>query len=393
MYCTHENTAAEHRNTFPIFCSLPSRPGRNSVRFVCRLEKRCSRCFDFSRQARSGNEGTRSEAKVSNMRPIEMSPWFWCFGASIWHEKTSQYIFLSFQEKGKMNLEEEYKECLLLRYKIQVRTSQETHYVSTTEPSHLMLCKVRGFHGGDYEEWRLLGYKNQVRTSQETHYFSATKPNQLMLYKIWAFHGGDYKECSLLGLNLWRMVSSGMLRRVALVRTDVSEEPRASFIGVTRIGELGTTLAATSNLYKNPVRTSQETNYFPTTDRSRLILCIIWGFHGSYIEECHLLGYKNPLRTSQETHYVSATELNRLMLCKIWAFRAITMKNVTQLLVAANFVPISRILVILMMEAVRSSETSVLTSSTLRNIPDYFIFHSNSRESLKSYRFNIIYNL
>jgi hypothetical protein len=37
-----------------------------------------------------------------------------------------------------------------------------------------------------------------------------------------------------------------MLRRVALVRTDVSEELSASFIGVTRIGELGT-LAVTSN--------------------------------------------------------------------------------------------------------------------------------------------------
>jgi hypothetical protein len=42
------------------------------------------------------------------------------------------------------------------------------------------------------------------------------------------------------------MVSSGMLRRAALVITDVSEELTASFIGVTRIGELGTTLAVTS---------------------------------------------------------------------------------------------------------------------------------------------------
>jgi hypothetical protein len=34
------------------------------------------------------------------------------------------------------------------------------------------------------------------------------------------------------------MVSSGLLRRVALVRIDVSEEPGASFIRVTKIGEL-----------------------------------------------------------------------------------------------------------------------------------------------------------
>jgi hypothetical protein len=38
-----------------------------------------------------------------------------------------------------------------------------------------------------------------------------------------------------------------MSRRVALVRTDVSEELSASFNRVTRIGELGTTLAVTSN--------------------------------------------------------------------------------------------------------------------------------------------------
>jgi heme O synthase-like polyprenyltransferase len=42
------------------------------------------------------------------------------------------------------------------------------------------------------------------------------------------------------------MASFGMLRRVALVRTDVSEELSASIISVRRICELGTTLAVTS---------------------------------------------------------------------------------------------------------------------------------------------------
>jgi hypothetical protein len=50
-----------------------------------------------------------------------------------------------------------------------------------------------------------------------------------------------------------------MLRRVALVRTDVSEERIASIITVTRIGELGTTLAATSNR-RTLRRSSSETS-------------------------------------------------------------------------------------------------------------------------------------
>jgi hypothetical protein len=39
-----------------------------------------------------------------------------------------------------------------------------------------------------------------------------------------------------------------MLRRVALVRTDVSEELRASFIRVIKIGEIGTFAVASNRL-------------------------------------------------------------------------------------------------------------------------------------------------
>jgi hypothetical protein len=81
-----------------------------------------------------------------------------------------------------------------------------------------------------------------------------------------------------------------MLRRVDLVRTDVSEECNASITMVRRIGELGRALAVNSNL------------------RTRLV--------------------------------------------------------------TANFVPRSPILVILIMGAVRSSEMSVLTGATRRNIPE-----------------------
>jgi hypothetical protein len=103
---------------------------------------------------------------------------------------------------------------------------------------------------------------------------------------------------------LERMVSSGMLRRVALARTDVSEELSASLIRVTRIGELGTTLAVTI---------------------------------------------------------------------------------VHRLLVTAHVVPSSPIFVTLMKEVLRSSETSVLTRATRRNIPEDAILHSHRREKPKSY--------
>jgi hypothetical protein len=64
-------------------------------------------------------------------------------------------------------------------------------------------AKISGFHGGDYEECRLLAYKNPVHTSQETHYVSATEPSVLILSKIWDFHCDDCEGCLLGCYAMW----------------------------------------------------------------------------------------------------------------------------------------------------------------------------------------------
>jgi hypothetical protein len=56
-----------------------------------------------------------------------------------------------------------------------------------------------------------------------------------------------------------------------------------------------------------------------------------------------------------------------------------------RLLATANVVPSSPILVTPMMVASSSSETSVLTRATRRNIPEDTTVHSHRGENLKSY--------
>jgi hypothetical protein len=106
--------------------------------------------------------------------------------------------------------------------------------------------KVSGTEPLRFHSKYLLSYAHEaVRTPFRTHYFSehqvapANEPgtsgsvvrnsdhqatDELRILR------GDEKQL------ISGMVSPGLFRRVALVRTDVSEEPGASFIRVTKIG-------------------------------------------------------------------------------------------------------------------------------------------------------------
>jgi hypothetical protein len=97
-----------------------------------------------------------------------------------------------------------------------------------------------------------------VCTVQPTHIFEAVRTNTAAASVTEENHHKSRK-----------MPSSRMLGRVALVRTDASEEPNASIITVTIIGELGTTLAVTSNRRKLRRNSNQILHHIPRLGCSR----------------------------------------------------------------------------------------------------------------------------
>jgi hypothetical protein len=91
------------------------------------------------------------------------------------------------------------------------------------------------------------------------------------------------------------------------------------------------------------------------------MLSTIWGFHGGDYEECRLLGCYAVWLLYEPTFRRNITPPS-----SGWQVLVCSMR---QLLVTAN-VPSQPILVILIMEALHSSETSVLISTTWHNIPE-----------------------
>jgi hypothetical protein len=102
---------------------------------------------------------------------------------------------------------------------------------------------------------------------------------------------------------------------------------------------------------------------------------------------CHVALVRTDVSEERRGCIIRVTKI-----CGLETTLAVT-SNLCRLLVAVNDVPSLPILVTLIMQALRSSETSVRTRSTWSTIPREGILHSHSREYLKSYKYGHVYKI